>query len=419
MAEYELMPASSRVSIASQQQTWRQRHLKGWRFGILSGSILAFTVLSANLAFTIYGGIKSTTESATQKLLYQGSCAQVTNTSMIIHLVINLLSTLLLSASNYGMQCLSAPTRREIDIAHSKKEWMDIGVLSIKNLGKISTRRTLLWALLGLSSLPLHLFYNSAVYSSVYSYDYDIFGATEEILQNSSQDFISSNNAGFGGDQTALYMYASYQANNLTRLENADCIKAYAATFQSSHGNVILVFQNLTSPFPYIQTQASTDDDADVISCQTDPYSWICGHSSYRVCLNEYPVCTTKAVNSNDWNIFGEQVQYCLSEIVQEKCEIQFVPFIAYTVVGFNLMKALILLYTFLFVKENPLMTIGDAATSYLRQKDQSTAGLCLMGKSDLTWWHFPGDVAQTLRLKRKRWSSVVSRRRWTLVIIL
>ena len=55
------------------------------------------------------------------------------------------------------MQCLTAPTRTDIDEAHAKGRRLDIGILSVRNLGSIGVKRVLLWSLLGLSSVPLHL----------------------------------------------------------------------------------------------------------------------------------------------------------------------------------------------------------------------------------------------------------------------
>jgi hypothetical protein len=156
-SEIELTTTNSRASIISQHQTWTQKHLRGWRFGILSGSILAFLVLCINASATIYGGIDSEENDDGRKVLYQGDCEEVRQINWGLHLMINVLSTLLLSASNYGMQCLSAPTRKEIDVAHSNRKWLDIGVLSIRNIKNISGMRAWLWLLLGASSLPLHL----------------------------------------------------------------------------------------------------------------------------------------------------------------------------------------------------------------------------------------------------------------------
>lgn len=60
------------------------------------------------------------------------------NLSLWLHLVINALSTLLLSATNYAMQCLSSPTRKEVDKPHRHYIWLDIGVLSVRSLRRIS-----------------------------------------------------------------------------------------------------------------------------------------------------------------------------------------------------------------------------------------------------------------------------------------
>ena len=51
-------------------------------------------------------------------LLFNGDCQQMKTIDTVSHLVINVLSTLLLGASNYAMQVLSAPTRENIDKAH-------------------------------------------------------------------------------------------------------------------------------------------------------------------------------------------------------------------------------------------------------------------------------------------------------------
>lgn len=89
--------------------------------------------------------------------IYEGSCAKTKKMSLLIHLGINALATVLLSGSNYCMQCLAAPTRAEVDKAHARRLWVDIGVPSIRNLRRISWGRVILWCCIGLSSAPLHL----------------------------------------------------------------------------------------------------------------------------------------------------------------------------------------------------------------------------------------------------------------------
>lgn len=88
--------------------------------------------------------------------LFRGNCSVVKRADTGAHVVINILGTLLLSASNLTLQLLVAPTREEVDKAHARGDWFDIGVPSYRNLKGISKLKTTLWCLLGLSSIPIH-----------------------------------------------------------------------------------------------------------------------------------------------------------------------------------------------------------------------------------------------------------------------
>jgi hypothetical protein len=48
----------------------------------------------------------------------KGETKQITTISMAYHVLINILSTILLTSTNYAMQILCAPTRREVEKAH-------------------------------------------------------------------------------------------------------------------------------------------------------------------------------------------------------------------------------------------------------------------------------------------------------------
>ena len=139
---------------------WKPVWYTGWHTGVLACATSVAVVLFINVGLTIYAStiVKHEVESGS-KTLYSGSCDKSRTIGLWLHLVINALSTLLLSASNYTQQCLSAPTRSEIDAAHERRRWMDIGVPSIRNLFMIKPERTLLWIVIGLTSIPLHLLY--------------------------------------------------------------------------------------------------------------------------------------------------------------------------------------------------------------------------------------------------------------------
>lgn len=90
-------------------------------------------------------------------VVMEGQCSRVKTASLWVHVAINILSTTLLSASNYCMQVLTSPSREEVDRAHREGKWLDIGVQSIRNLFMIRSKRMWLWLVLALSSVPLHL----------------------------------------------------------------------------------------------------------------------------------------------------------------------------------------------------------------------------------------------------------------------
>lgn len=86
-----------------------------------------------------------------------GDEAIISQWNTALHVLINALSTMLLAGSNYTMQVLSSPTRQDVDVAHARGQWLDIGVLSPRNLRLIPRKRAALWYTLALSSIPLHL----------------------------------------------------------------------------------------------------------------------------------------------------------------------------------------------------------------------------------------------------------------------
>lgn len=112
--------------------------------------ILAIAAVA--LSYSKFGG-----SSAGSRLLYEGSCSQSKGWATGLHLLINILSTLLLAASNYCMQCLSAPSRADVDRAHSNRRWLEIGTAGLRNLWYVNWRRRVLWFILLISSLPIHL----------------------------------------------------------------------------------------------------------------------------------------------------------------------------------------------------------------------------------------------------------------------
>lgn len=150
----------NQAGIPWKEPSWRRKKTTGWRFGVISCAASSILVFLINLILLIWAESKNNFTSSDndgKKPIYDGDCEVVRKLNIGAHLLINVLSTMLLGASNYCMQCMSAPTRKEVDKAHSKGSFVDIGVQSVRNMDKISGKRMTLYLLLGLSSLPLHL----------------------------------------------------------------------------------------------------------------------------------------------------------------------------------------------------------------------------------------------------------------------
>lgn len=141
-------------AILDQKIVMKQSASQRWRRTLLLNACLAGGVCIINLVLTVIAVTRETHDGL--YTIFSGNCQTVKLWNTAAHVLINILSTLLLAASNYGMQCLSAPTREEVDRAHKQRVWLEIGILSVRNWWYISWKRSCLWLVLAFSSLPLH-----------------------------------------------------------------------------------------------------------------------------------------------------------------------------------------------------------------------------------------------------------------------
>lgn len=125
------------------------------RRAIWLGFATAGTVLILNVAALAYAASRSRNFLG-NATISNGSCVTSKRVSCGLHMLINILSTLLLGASNQAAQYVGSPTRAEVDAAHRKSPWVDIGIPSLRNLRSISGVRVILWFILMCSSFPLH-----------------------------------------------------------------------------------------------------------------------------------------------------------------------------------------------------------------------------------------------------------------------
>ncbi|KAH6875225.1 hypothetical protein BKA58DRAFT_379442 [Alternaria rosae] len=102
-------------------------------------------------------------------LFHSSPCREPTagNINTVLHLLVNAVSSAILASSSFFSQVLSSPTRAEVDVSHARGRSVDVGVLSWRNALRLSPFKTVAWVALLVTSLPLHLLFNSAILQSV------------------------------------------------------------------------------------------------------------------------------------------------------------------------------------------------------------------------------------------------------------
>lgn len=383
--------------------------MEGYHFGVTCCAVVAAVVLVMNAIFTIWAVISCGAQDGLGTL-HDGSCKRITTLTFWAHLAINVLSTLLLGASNYSMQCLSSPTRNEIDKAHGKGVWLDIGVPSVRNLRWLSTTRIILWWLLAVSSVPLHLLYNSAVFSTLDSHEYSYFLVSSEFCDGAP----FSQPSPFGWDSVyhatkALKALKAYQKNrtSLKRLEREKCVEIYSALIISSNSDVVLVsnisnFTNSLLDYSYDMPQLyaiSYRDPDPTLFIPWLEYTYSGGY------LN--------GSNTAGW------LQYCLSVPVEEHCKIQFSLAIMIAVIVCNLIKTICMSMIAWNRGPEPLVTLGDAIASFLDRPDVTTEGGCIAARRQFEKSKSWNLLSSRWDPRRLRWFRAASRRRWVVCNIL
>ncbi|UPL01746.1 hypothetical protein LCI18_012680 [Fusarium solani-melongenae] len=431
MGEYELASLDSEPlyrppSIASKASSQKpltatpekKRYFGGWRTGLaISTSAAAFVTL-ANVIFL---GVVGARVNANGGALWTGDCKTAKEYSLWLHLAINALATVLLGAGNYTQQVLTGPTRQEIDQAHNKRQWLDIGVSSIHNLTKISIKRVVAWTILALSSLPIHLLYNSVVSFETSANYFLVYTATPNDLKEQTLSNV-----------TKTYKNLKSSIGDFDKLPVDECLSTYRRNLLSTRGDVILV---LDTNIPYIWNNNSLPVEINPLQVQPPSKNWMCNLDSVSgraVSLQAWDwECDTAAIKSENWTIKFDiqldaglkplqsvRVDHCYSKPTHEHCKVVVNLPLLGGVIACNFVKLIGLALTWLYLEKRPLLTLGDAVDSFLTNPDPATDKRHLMSKvsgKKLSWE--PGPRAWLPQ--KRRWATAVSWRRYGVTVFL
>jgi len=140
----------------TRKQTFNQKYFGGIKRTLRAFAAVACIVLLVNVTWLFTAknkyGIKDGFAT-----LRAGDCGSIKSLNTWLHLLINILSTLLLTGSNAFMATFCCPSRKEVDKAHARGRFLHVGSMSLGNLRGIAKRKGLVVLLLALSSVPFHL----------------------------------------------------------------------------------------------------------------------------------------------------------------------------------------------------------------------------------------------------------------------
>ncbi|KAI0453406.1 hypothetical protein F5B21DRAFT_525798 [Xylaria acuta] len=140
-----------------------RRHFTGWRGGIVYITLLTFLILVVGIISLILVVTRTKVFSG-QLAIYTGDCATANRIDIGVHVVINVFTIVLLAGGNYVFQILTSPTRREITTAHNHKQWLDIGVCSLRNFLHVSGFRAIMGAATLLIAIAIQVIYNAVIF---------------------------------------------------------------------------------------------------------------------------------------------------------------------------------------------------------------------------------------------------------------
>lgn len=393
--------------------------LNAWRVTVASGTLAALIILLIN-TITICVICTKYPMSRNGVAFYTGSCETTKMVTTVAHLIINILSTILLAYSNFAMQCLNSPTRAEIDAAHAKQHWLNIGTPSIRNLFFVSRSKLCLWLVLGLSSLPLHMLWNSTVFDTQSTNDYlavavtsDFGNGTDWTVAESDELFAKSDrDTATMYRETILGLQRKMKNNELERLSVDECQQAYFSSVIPGRSNVLLIEEDSSATSPVIAVW-----DNQFISDEGETYDWTRCYGSNCFEMRPY--------DPDFGSASLEPVRECFSQRTAEQCKTSIAPVFLIILIICNVIKGCCFLLTLRITKRDPpLCTLGDGIQSFLKEPDVHTQGRCLVSKKDYDshyfgksreWGSRPTNIGDTWTGGRDRWFRSVNKLQFAL----
>ncbi|KAK0745221.1 hypothetical protein B0T21DRAFT_345310 [Apiosordaria backusii] len=330
--------------------------LVGWRAGVALNTLVGFVILIAGFVCLILAISKASLAGGAggRLAIFTGECAAATRIDWGLHAVINVFGAVLLAGAHYVFQVLSSPTRGEVDEAHRRWVWLDIGVPSFRNLRFIGRMRVMLAVVVLGSAFVTQIMYNAVIFTSQTAPEFKAAVVTDAFTRGASFSNATENNNGGLSRLEILSLQRQASSNEMANLTRADCFIQLDRTLESDL-SVILLVSNINSPSSLLQTTTRP---------RTNPFSSIVSDQS--------------------------TIRYCLSapSLRPKTCEVNLNASLLGVVALLNSF-ALVAGASILFKHHSrfsPLCTLGDAINSFLKDPDTATqqSGSLLSKKQDV-----------------------------------
>ncbi|CAK7230636.1 hypothetical protein SCUCBS95973_007642 [Sporothrix curviconia] len=477
-----------RVSYGTKSGGQRRRRrgvvAHGWRAGVALHGFLALVifvvgVVSLAVAVTLQkrnDGSSSVDKGMPMAVIFSSdgssdatSCSAARSVAWVLRAVLALFTMALLAGAQYVFQVLSSPTRAELDAAHLSRQWLDIGVPSLRNVmfllrnrksavdgdGGGARFRSVLALLVIVAAVASSVLYGALVNISLVAPlsttstapEYNVLLVTPDFLEGAPFSNSSSNNAG-GLDRVTILQLQQLAANSeqptLTNLTAAACLQAQASSAASTAlASELTLFQiddddssNSNSRSGKFSAILVVLTDAAVTALQATNSSVVetapAGSAIVAAASQNIDSANTGSSNSvfeitkdgsnNEQSTFvvnESDVAFCLFQetaadattadsddgTAASTCNVTLNTTLLSAVVGLNLVTVLCFGFVLLPRKANrhfrhaPLITLGDAVASFLRDPDLTTRGACLLSKRDVVQHGVWNSMVQAPRL--------------------
>ncbi|KAK3378109.1 hypothetical protein B0H63DRAFT_236952 [Podospora didyma] len=359
--ERQILPSSRRGSGSSNR--WGQFTV-GWRAGLALNVLLWFLILVAGFVCFILA-ISRVSLFAGRSVIFAGSCAMASSINWGLHAALSAFGVVLVAGANYVFQVLSSPTRNELDVAHEKRKWLDLGIPSLRNLRHVEGTRTMLAIIILLSAVFTQTVYNAVIFNTQAAPDFKLVLATEAFLKGAPFSNGTSNNRGMLSRFDLLTLQQQAIRGDLVNISTPECFRTFEGAFE-------------------------TDFKAALLITNLDSQSTSLLQTSSKASPALASVITTESIADLTLDQFS--VQYCLAQPVgdasQTTCEVDLNGSLLGAVALLNLITVVSVAMVLLFIHTpssfQPLATLGDAIASFLRCPDPTTQGACLLSETDV-----------------------------------